>query len=850
MTAATPPTDAHGALADGHLVLDVGRFTWCPAASSTVFDLTLAEALAALDRPRPSYVPDPGSNGTTGAVATGPDTGFPLERTTVVGLLPVATAAGGGGAHRWDEHLARWVQLGPAHLRVLACLGERTPATAVAAAVPDLLDTLAKLLGDLEAAGLVASEPRAEAPPPPAPTALPAGEDGSRTSTADPTLRTLAGHLVRAPRRATGDDDDQISAAADAEPAPVDPRWWSGSGSVPVYSFWSTEEGPPVGVASVVAYARIHDGGRLTATYDLRRMVPPEVVLADLERTEGPAVLLCGNYDWSLAANLDVVERARRIRPDLLVIHGGPSTPSSANDCEPFLRSLDGSHIAVAGEGEITFVEVLHRLASTNVAGPIDLDLRRLVEVAGVRYLDPDSGRYVHGPDRTRHAHLEDFPSPLAGGELELVPFDALNIIPIETNRGCPYSCTFCDWGAATMSRIRQFPLERVRAELGWMATHGVTTWYIADANFGIVARDVEIASDIARYRTDTGFPEILVAFPAKNASERYLDIIDTFISAGITLKAALALQTRDPDTLRAVKRSNIKTESYDHLAAESRRRGLPMLTELMIGLPGATVESFKNDLQWGIDRQVRAFLYPTVVLPNAPMNDAEQRERLAIRTVDGRLVSSFSFTAAQRAEMDRVASAYHCLEIFGTLRHALRYLQWDHQLRAIDVIHQVVTEVDARPERYPLMALHLRHAENFLLPPVGWAPMFTEAHRLLVDHVGAPDDSGLRTALVVSRHLLAWPRRPLPARLELEHDYVAYFRSTQPSLHETGEPGHPDKPLRHYGPGEIEIVADPLDVASLFGRWEDNDPFQQAQDFEPLSPLTAYYSSVGALTA
>ena len=44
----------------------------------------------------------------------------------------------------------------------------------------------------------------------------------------------------------------------------------------------------------------------------------------------------------------------------------------------------------------------------------------------------------------------------------------------LETNRGCPYGCTFCDWGSATLSRIRKFDLDRVFAELEWCAQHEV----------------------------------------------------------------------------------------------------------------------------------------------------------------------------------------------------------------------------------------------------------------------------------------------------------------------------------------------------------------------------------------
>ena len=32
----------------------------------------------------------------------------------------------------------------------------------------------------------------------------------------------------------------------------------------------------------------------------------------------------------------------------------------------------------------------------------------------------------------------------------------------LESNRGCPYGCTFCDWGSATLSKVRNFDLDRV----------------------------------------------------------------------------------------------------------------------------------------------------------------------------------------------------------------------------------------------------------------------------------------------------------------------------------------------------------------------------------------------------
>ena len=58
-----------------------------------------------------------------------------------------------------------------------------------------------------------------------------------------------------------------------------------------------------------------------------------------------------------------------------------------------------------------------------------------------------------------------------------------------ETNRGCPYSCTFCDWGSATMTKVRKFSLERAKAEAKWFSDKKIKAVYNCDANFGIFPR-------------------------------------------------------------------------------------------------------------------------------------------------------------------------------------------------------------------------------------------------------------------------------------------------------------------------------------------------------------------------
>jgi radical SAM superfamily enzyme YgiQ (UPF0313 family) len=747
---------------------------------------------------------------------------------------PVLCLAGGGALHIFHDVSDRWVSLSRAHLDVLeAVLSGQAPdgvATTVASLAEDLL-----LVGALVEAGapLTSVDP----------------SESSGQSCADSRESTA--------QHSNGPDELRVP------PPTIDladrphrrllrgrrPKVETGHAPIPVLSFWATSSGPHLGSAAVVAYARVHEAGELNDVYDFRRAAPAEEVLETIAATSGAAILLCSNYIWSLKPNLATAATAMAANPSLIVIHGGPSTPRYERDCADFLESLGPRHLVINGEGEVTFATVLQAIAPA-LTGEGRLDLDALRGVAGVRFLDPRSGTMVDNDARERHTDLAEFPSALLSGELDDVDPEIIRSSPlaIETNRGCPYECTFCDWGQATMSRIRKFPLDRVNAELEWLAARGVGFWFVADANFGMLPRDVEITRTITELRERTSFPEWIAVCPPKNVTRRFVEIIDDLLAAGISMKTALALQTRDPATLEAIRRTNIGTQTYDDLAHEVRRRGLPLTCDLMLGLPGSTVNSFKGDLQWCMDNEIRAFMYSTFVLPNAPMNDPDYRAEHGIVTVDGLITEVATMDAADRHLVDRIAYGYVLFECLGILRYVLRFLQWDHGLRSTDVIERIVLQVDANPGAYPLLAWQLTQSDLMLLPSVGWKPFFDEVRRFLVAEFGVPDQSDLDVALEANRFLLPAPGRRFPDSIELEHDYAAYFDFAHRALAQEGVPCAPSTPLRSRSAGRLTVLADPDDRCEAgFGRLirarKHGTPsnFWVTAHLELVSPLATY---------
>jgi hypothetical protein len=662
---------------------------------------------------------------------------------------------------------------------------------------------------------------------------------------------------ISAPRRGDPTMPDLGRAPTDERPRPlgVRPLHPLDPERIPVIAVHLPRFGPPLALGMILAHARTWEGGWLTQTYELRPIITVDEASSLLAEHAGPGIILCSNYVWSYRENLRFAKEAAELNPDLIFVHGGPHTPKYHDDQEAFFER-PGVHIAAIGEGEQTAVELLAALARSG--DPSNWDA--LADVPGLVYRDRSSGDLVRTSERDRISDLDALPSPYLSGEFDdLHPAtwskDLGAVTVTETNRGCPYKCTFCDWGSATMSRIRKFSMDRVTAELDWLATRGLEVWMVADANFGILPRDVDIATHIVSLREQYGVPEVWGVNTAKNSTKNLSRIISQLCEANITTVSSLALQTRDPHTLSVIERSNISSERYDELALTFRRLQLPILCDLIVGLPGATLDSFKADLQWCFDQEITPRAWVCQVLPNAPMNAPAYRQDhgLVLDETDV-VIASDTFSAADRSLMMGLRMAERTFEHLGLLRHVLRYLQWDHGQPAMDVLLSIVIETRRAPERFPLLAWTLQHLDGILAPPGGWRPFYREVRRFVTSELGIPDDPALDTVIAVQFACMPDRRRTYPSTTSLPHDYVAYYHDATAALRTTGQAGTPSKPLAAHPPGDLTVSGDPARLAESFCRlFEERPPdllpgrFWHLSHLELDSPLTRWVNEASA---
>ena len=559
---------------------------------------------------------------------------------------------------------------------------------------------------------------------------------------------------------------DRIEAEHDASAPSVDRIKVVG-----VHPSWS---GLPASLAMIITAAKDFQGGRLEESFDFRpRLFWDRARLETV--ADGPSgIFLFSNYIWSTDQNLELSALVKARNPSHITVHGGPDTPKYLGDAEQWFAKYPQVDIAVHGEGEATFPAMLDALRGHVGDGPPDLSV--LADVPGLSFRTADGIVQTAGRDRIED--LDTIPSPILTGLYEgFIPAGPFGAVIIETNRGCPYGCTFCDWGSATLSRVRKFDLDRIFAELEWCARHNLDTVGIADANFGIFERDVAIAEKIAELKAIYGYPKFVGNNYAKNTVKHLSKIIEIFTRAGIVAEGKMSMQTFDEGTLTTIRRKNIKVEKYYDLSGEFRRNKLPMMVDIMMGLPGSTPETFRNDLQECINRTVRVAIHSTILLTNSPMNEPAYREENKITARPGEEVKeTATFTEAEWEQMNRLTVAYYVLENFGVLRQIATYVHAETGIREIDFYERLVEEVHADPERWPLTMLTLQVLPELMVPPVSWRLLLDEVRDYLVEQIGLADDDALDTVMAVQHALLPARDRSFPIELRLAHDYGAWF--------------------------------------------------------------------------
>lgn len=400
-------------------------------------------------------------------------------------------------------------------------------------------------------------------------------------------------------------------------------------GLVQINNSFSGQNYLPYSVALLQGYAQAN--ARDPERYEF---LPPvykrEPISILVEKLGDADIIAFSTYVWNARISQEVARRIKAARPETLILFGGPQVPDGP---EAFLRDNPYIDLAVHNEGEERFLRILEQFPDKDWG-----------DIPSVSFITAD-GTFVTTPAGERFRDLEQVPSPFLNGIfdqlIEANPEERW-IGLWETNRGCPFRCTFCDWGSATAAKVTKFELDRLYSEVEWFSKNKIEFIFCCDANFGIQKRDVEIAEHVAKVKRDTGFPQALSVQNTKNATDRAYLTQKILADAGLNKGVALSMQSVDKTTLEHIKRDNISLDTYMELQRRFTNDQIETYSDLILGLPGETYESFIEGVSSLIEngQHNRIQFNNLSILPNAEMGNAAYQREHGMVTVESEIIN------------------------------------------------------------------------------------------------------------------------------------------------------------------------------------------------------------------
>ena len=437
-----------------------------------------------------------------------------------------------------------------------------------------------------------------------------------------------------------------------------------------------------------------------------------------------PDAIGFSTYMWNEKLSLEVAAQIARRSPRTLIVVGGPNVPLVHAERERYLTRHPFVHKLVVRDGEYPFEQIIRTFLDTG--GDV-----RAVQRAPLDYTTALSdGQLISGSETSEmrvgmnleKGNIDHIDSPYTTGMMD--GFFADGEVPLlESNKGCPFTCTFCQQGDVYYSKVRHFSTTRVAAELDYIARKVVdqslemTTIEFADPNFGMFARDREVTLAIRAAQDKYGFPKSVHSSTGKNKAEMILANNEVLAPGSTSLRSAI--QSNNPITLEAIKRKNIKLEVYQRIQEDMSKKGLGSIADLMLGLPEETVETHTRGIYDLLDTEVREFAcLQTIILTGTEMAEPAYRAKHGITTrhrVIPECYGSYDMLGERRRviETEEIVISTNTLsfEDYLTCRRLHLVVMIFHNTRILDFVYDIMKDLGVPRHRLIRRLFEAQHA-------------------------------------------------------------------------------------------------------------------------------------------
>ena len=402
----------------------------------------------------------------------------------------------------------------------------------------------------------------------------------------------------------------------------------------------------PLGAAYAASYIKEVLGDDV----DITLFKYPEKLEEKIGAGDYPDVFMYSSYLWNEYLGAAFAKEIKRVSPKTLVISGGPNISKESDKQKKFLEKNSFIDFFILNEGEVASAELLCRYIDKNycieslkrsvVRQSLSIYEGELLVGEAINRIGVKKDGHVKlQSDKQSHSvsELDDIPSPYLNGMMDQF-FDNKLYPLVETNRGCPFACTFCQQGVDYFNSVAVRRSDMVEMELEYVAqkmaekSPGIARIEFADPNFAMFKQDLKTTECIFRLQGKYGWPKIIGCSTGKNKPRQVIEAVEKVMPNSLIISNSM--QSTNLDTLNEIKRSNINLGAYTQIQSDIQSRGLRSMADVILGLPLETKESHFKAIYSLIDSGVQEFTsYQAMVLKSTELEERSSADKYGLVT-------------------------------------------------------------------------------------------------------------------------------------------------------------------------------------------------------------------------
>jgi len=373
----------------------------------------------------------------------------------------------------------------------------------------------------------------------------------------------------------------------------------------------------------------------------IQQEVSDEELIRHIEQTDTD-ILCTSHYLWNHAFLTAQLSRVRsKLKNTIKVVAGGPSI--DVNNNKDFFKQYSCVDYAVYGAGEQAFADIIDHLVNEKPMIAFN--------TSNCAWKSPNNGKtvvadykFVKMIETSPFVHnTELFGHMVADAKKKNVPV----WLPYTLTRGCPYSCTFCDWNSGLGNKVSRRK-NTYREEIDLFQRLGIKNIYLSDANVGQYTEDVEMIEYFAQKNLQENVGFHVGGNFSKLKKENNLKIFNIMAKGQLVNKTLnFSVQDVNEEILKNINRPDVGWDVHVAMANELRENHpyLIVKAQLIYGLPGQTPATWKHTLEQVTKQNILPVIFLNEPLPASPaIYDPEYQQQFQYEYIDSNRIYSSGF--------------------------------------------------------------------------------------------------------------------------------------------------------------------------------------------------------------